>query len=181
MKTDSKRIIWLLLVVVLVMAARSVRALGSDYPNDRPITGSTSWPKGLEKLINITNRVHGFFVNAEDAFFFSGSASQLTAFLREFSQLEGIENRRLVLHDGLGEAKSPWDKTGHPCDWKLYVCPKAWHTRAVLSRQGTNSVEATRAAAQESGYIAEVHFWTGGRIAFDQVDVPKNVEVKKER
>ena len=75
----------------------------------------------------------------------------------------------------------------------LYVCPKGWHNVEVLSRQGTNSVEAIRKAAKEPGYILEVHFWTGdhipfdqfdwtgSHIAFDQVDVPKNVEVKKER
>jgi hypothetical protein len=134
----------------------------------------------LERLVKATNRVHGFFVNAEDIFFYSGSASGLTAFLLDYSKLEGVERRRLILHEGIGEAKSPWEKTGRVCDWKLYACPKGWHNISVLSKQGTNSVQALQKAAAEPGYIVEVHFWTGGRIALDEVEVPKGVVVLKE-
>ncbi len=163
------------------MATWSAFALGSDYPNDRPVNGSTNWPKGLERLVNTTNRMHGFFVNAEDVFLFSRSASSLTAFLRQYSQLEGVESRRLILHPGIGAAKSPWEKTGRTCDWKLYACPKGWHNLAALPRQSTNSVEVLQKAAQQAGYVVEVHIWTGGRIALDQLDIPKNVVVQKER
>jgi hypothetical protein len=165
----------------LLMASRDAFAAGSDYPNDRPVTGSTNWPKGMDRLVNATNRVHGFFVNPEDIFFFSGSASGLTAFLQDYSQLAGVESRRLILHEGVGEAKSPWEKTGRPCDWKLYACPKGWHNLHTLSKQGTNSVEALQKAAKEPGYVVEVHFWTGGRIPLDQVDIPNNVVVQKDR
>jgi hypothetical protein len=172
---------WALVSFALIIGTRSTFALGSDYANDRPVMGSTKWPGGLDKLINITNRVHGFFVNAEDIFFYTGSAPEFTAFLRDYSRLEGIESRRLILHGGLGEAKSPWEKSGRPCDWKLYACPKGWHNIAVLSKSGTNSVEVLQKAAKEPGYIVEVHFWSGGRIALEQVDIPKNVEVKREK
>jgi hypothetical protein len=180
MKTNLQWFVRALAAFVLVAGSWSAFALESDYPNDRPVTGSTNWPKGLTRLINVTNRVHGFFVNQEDIFFFSGNAPQLTAFLRDLSQIEGAVSRRLILHDGVGEAKSPWEKVGRSCDWKLYVCPKGWHNLAVLSRQGTNSVEMLQKAAREPGYVAEVHFWTGGSILFDKIDVPKNIEVKKE-
>lgn len=180
MKTKSRRWIWAVVGCALLMASRDAFALGSDHPNDRPVTGSTNWPKGMERLVNATNRVHGFFVNAEDSFFYSGSASELTAFLHDYSQLEGVERRRLILHDGIGEAKSPWEKTGRACDWKLYACPKGWHNIGRLSKQGTNSVEALQKAAKEPGYIVEVHFWTGGRIALDEVEIPKGVVVLKE-
>jgi hypothetical protein len=181
MKTNSRQFVWAIITWALIITTRSAFGLGSDYPNERPVTASTNWPKGLDKLVNSTNRVHGFFVNQEDMFFFSGNASDLTAFLRDYAQLDGVVSRRLILHDGVGEAKSPWDKAGRPCDWKLYVCPKGWHNIGVLSRQGTNSVEVLRKAAHEPGYVSEVHFWTGGRIAKDQVEIPKNVEVKKEK
>jgi len=181
MKLNIRRLIGILISFALIIGAQNVFASGSDYPNDRPVSGSTNWPKGLDTLINVTNRVHGFWVNQVDTFFFSGNASQLTAFLRDYSQLEGVESHRLILHDGAGEAKSPWEKTGRPCDWELYVVPKGWYNIGVLIKQGTNSVEALRKAGQEPGYIVEVHFWTGGHIAFDQIDVPKNVEVKKEK
>ena len=181
MKIESPRWICTVIGCALLMVSRDAFAFGSDYPNDRPVTGSTNWPKGMDKLINATNRVHGFFVNQEDTFFFSDSAPGLTAFLQDYSQLEGVESRRFILHEGIGEARSPWAKTGRACDWRLYACPKGWHTSAVLSKQGTNSVEALQKAAKEPGYIVEVHFWTGGRIALDQVDIPKNVVVQKER
>jgi hypothetical protein len=181
MKTESQRWIWAVIGCALLMASRDAFALGSDYPNDRPVTGSTNWPKGMDRLVNATNRVHGFFVNAEDIFFFSGSASGLTAFLQEYSQLEGVASRRLILHDGIGEAKSPWAKTGRACDWKLYACPRGRHNLIALSKQATNSVEALQKAAKEPGYVVEVHFWTGGRIALDQIGIPKSVVVQKEK
>lgn len=180
MKIESRRWIWAVVGIALLVASRNAFALGSDHPNDRPVTGSTNWPKGLERLVNATNRFHGVFVNAADTFFYSGSASELTAFLHDYSQLEGVEMRRLILHDGIGEAKSPWDKTGRVCDWKLYACPKSWHSIGALSKQGTNSVNTLQKAAEDPGYIVEVHFWTGGRIALDEVEIPKGVVVLKE-
>jgi hypothetical protein len=175
------RLIAALIACALVVAAPAALALGSDYPPDRPVISSTNWPKGLNALVNVTNRVWGFFVNAEDDFFFSGTAAELSVFLRDYSRLEGIESRRLILHDGVGEAKSPWEKAGRPCDWKLEACPKSWHNIAVLSKQGTNSVEALQKAAKEPGYVVEVHFWTGGRIALDKLAIPGNVLVQKEK
>jgi hypothetical protein len=165
---------------MLLVTASDAFALGSDYPADRPVTGSTNWPAGMSTLVNSTNRVWGFFVNAEDIFFFSGGAPQLTSFLRDYARLEGVETHRLVIHDGAGEAKSPWEKTGRSCDWKLYLCPKGWHNVGVLLKQRTNSVEVLQRAAKEPGYVAEVHFWTGGRINLDKLDIPKNVAVQKE-
>jgi len=133
----------------------------------------------MDKLVNATNRVHGFFVNAEDVFFFSGNASNFTTFLTDYSQMSGVEKHRLILHDGIGEAKSPWDKTGRACDWKFYGCPKGWLNLATL--KGTNFIEVMQKAAKEPGYVLEVHLWTGGRIALDQVIVPQNVEVAKDK
>ena len=40
-------------------------------------------------------------------FFFSGSATNFSDFLRSYSKIEGVENHQLILHDGIGEAKSP--------------------------------------------------------------------------
>ena len=163
----------------LLVATREAFALGADHPNNRPVTGSTNWPKGLDLLINSTNRVHGYFVNAEDIFFFGGSASQLSAFLQKYSELDGVARRRLILHEGTGEAKSPWGKAGRPCDWKMYMCPMGWHKAGVLLQQGTNSIPEIQQAAKEPGYVVEIHFWTGGRIKLGQVAIPKNVVVEK--
>lgn len=181
MRTELQRWLWATIAGGLLALAGDAFALGSDHPADRPVIGTTNWPAGLSALVNSTNRVWGYFVNAEDIFFFSGDASQLTAFLRDYSRLEGLQSHRLVLHRGIGEAKSPWGKTGRPCDWKLYMCPKGWHNVAALSRQGTNSVEVLQKAGREPGYVVEVHLWTGGRIKLGQLDIPKGIVVQKEQ
>jgi hypothetical protein len=179
MKTHSRQLFWTAIIGWAVMLAPGdAFGLGSDYPNGSPVAGSTSWPKGMDKLVNGTNRVHGFFINSADLFFFSGGATNLTAFLADYSLISGVEKHRLILHEGVGEAKSPWEKTGRPCDWRLDGCPRSWLNLASL--KGTNnSLEVLQKAAQEPGYVLEVHFWTGGRIALDQVVVPRNVEVAK--
>jgi len=151
--------------------------LGADYPNCEPVGGSSAWPQGLKELVNTTNRVHGFFVNAEDIFFFSGSATNLGNFLSDYAKLQGIEKHRLVLHEGAGEAKSPWSTNSKSCDWKLYACPKSWLVAGKMSLARTNSTEAIQQAAKDTNFVSEVHFWMGGKISFDQVAVPKNVEL----
>jgi hypothetical protein len=165
MKIKVTRLISKALVIcAVVVAAWRAFGLGSDYQNGQPVGGTSAWPEGLKELVNITNRTHGFLVNAEDVFFFSGNAANFSTFLRDYSKLQGIEKHRLLLHQGEGEAKSPWGKTGKACDWKLSACPNAW-----LARDG-----------RTNGFVLEVHFWTGGKIVLDQVIVPNNVELSGE-
>ena len=181
MKTNTQQLVrTIVFVCAFIITALDVFGLGSGYPNDKPVTGAqiSSWPSGMSGLVDSPNRVHGFFENAEEIFFFSGSATNFSEFLQTYSQIQGIEKHCLILHDGTGEAKSPWDTKGQPCDWKIYGCPKGWLNLATL--KGTNSVEVMQKAAKEPGYILEVHFWTGGHIALDQVSIPKNIEVKKD-
>lgn len=176
MKTlASLSTVGVLIAVFLVMDTGRAFGLGSDYRNDQPVGGTGSWPKGVKELVNTTNRVHGFFVNAEDIFFFAGTATNFADFLRDYSKIQSIEQHRVVLHEGVGEAKSPWDKSGRPCDWKLYACPRSWLNLGKASPE-TNSLEAMRQSAKDTNFVLEVHFWTGGKIAWDQITVPKNVE-----
>ena len=133
--------------------------LGSDWPNSQPARNA-NWPHGMADLVNVTNRVHGFFVNDGDIFFFSGSATNFSSFLEAYAKIDGIVDRhRLILHEGTGEAKSPWDKNGRACDWKLSGQGNGWKDGIITN------------------YVLEVHFWTSGKIALDQVSIPKNIEV----
>jgi hypothetical protein len=152
-------------------------ALGSDYPAGRPVGTSSAWPKGMSELGNLTNRVHGFFVNAEDFFFYAGTADDLAAFLKAYSQIEGIAQHLLILYDGVGDAKSPWETARRPCDWELSGCPESWLVGHAAAAQGTNAVAARELAAKATNYVLEVHFWTGGKIALDQLTIPQNVEL----
>jgi hypothetical protein len=167
----------LLMATAVVGTGANAFALGSDYPAGRPVGSSSAWPKGMSELGNLTNRVHGFFVNAEDFFFYAGTADDLAAFLGAYSKIEGIEQHRLILHDGVGNAKSPWETARRPCDWELSGCPESWLAGHAAMAQGTNAVAARELAANATNYIMEVHFWTGGKIALDQVAIPKNIQV----
>jgi len=163
----KKTILTLFLPVISIFAAAGAFGMGADYPSDKPTGTSDAWPPGMKELVNIPNRVHGFFVNAEDVFFFSGTSKEFAAFLTQYSKIQPVEKHVLILHEGKGEAKSPWDKSGKPCDWKLFGCPESWLTENAKVKAGT--------------YVLEVHFWTGGPIAFDKALVPSNVEVKQDK
>jgi hypothetical protein len=181
MKTNTQQMArTAVFVCSFIITTLDVFGLGSDYPNDKPVTGAqiSRWPSGMSGLVDSPYRVHGYFCNAEDIFFFSGTATNFSEFLQKYSQIQGIEKHCLILHGGTGEAMSPWQTTGRSCDWKIYGCPKGWHNLATL--KGTNSVEV-RKAAKELRYIFEVHFWTGGPIKLEQVSIPKNIEVKKDQ
>jgi hypothetical protein len=160
-----------------LIAAQKAQALGADHPSDKPLTAQTNWPSGLEHLVNTTNRIHGFFVNSEDFYFYAGSEARFAGFLKDYAQLGGTDPKRLIIHEGVGEAKSPWAKEGRPCDWKLYTCPKGWHSLGRLAMDKSSTPEQRRKAAQEPGYVLELHVWKGGTIALDRIEIPKNIVV----
>jgi hypothetical protein len=167
MKTPISKLLWLLVAGALWSVGDEAFGLGADYPQGRPVGGSSGWPGGMSELVEATNRVHGFFVNTQDIFFYSGTADDLTTFLKRYLQVQGIEAHRLVLHAGIGGAKSPWEKANRACDWKLTGCPRSW--LAAASGAGAK-------AATDTNYVLEVHFWTGGKVALNDVVIPKDIE-----
>jgi hypothetical protein len=142
----------------LALSALPALGLGGDHPNGEAVSVA-SWPKGLGALVNGTNRVGGFWVNSSDTFFFTGTKSGFGAFLQDYSKVQQIEKPLLILHDGKGEAYDLGGGNRRPCDWMLTVSPKD-------------------GAHWNSNSVVEVHFWTGGKIAYDPAAVPKNIEVK---
>lgn len=146
----------------IMLAAANVFGLGSDWPNGR-WASEPGWPAGMTNLVNITNRIGGLWVNGQDSFFFSGTANNFSGFLADYSKIGGIENHRLILHSGPGEAYSLGGGNRRPCDWRLDGALAGW-----TKSKATN-------------YVLEVHFWTGGKIALGEVTIPKNVEVVKEK
>ena len=63
----------------LTLAGRNVLGLGGEYANgqthDQP-----GWPAGMKDLVNAKQRIGGMFVNTEDIFFYSGTASEFERF-----------------------------------------------------------------------------------------------------
>jgi hypothetical protein len=140
--------------------------LGGDYPKNGPVGGSSLWPKGLSDLVNSPNRVHGFFVNAEDNIFFVGSADDFGRFLKRYSEISGIVAYKLVVHSEKGVAKSPWDSgAGIPCNWKLVGYAESWKT----------------GDASKKGYVLELHLYLGENPGLDKVPVPKTIAVVREK
>jgi hypothetical protein len=167
------------LLAMLLAMTLGVRAyaLGSDHPANYPVN-LTEVPAGVNELINQTNRVHGYFVNAEDRFFYAGGTAAFEAFLAQYAKLAGIAGHRLIVHAGRGQAKSPWDKgEGKGCDWMMDVAPVSWiegHREVVRD---------TKADTPKSGnreYLVEIHVWTAGNVDLANVTIPAIVKVQNE-
>jgi len=169
-----------IIACVIALAGGNVFGMGGDYPNDRPVA-EPSWPKGMADLVNTTNRIGGLWVNAEDFFFYSGTATNFSVFLAAYAAVEPVDQHRLVLHEGAGEAYSLGGGNRRPCDWELFGCPKSRLVGHAAMAQGTNSTAARQEAARDTNYVLEVHFWTGGKIPVDQLTIPQNVELAGER
>ncbi len=165
-----------------VLGMQNASALGHDFFTNKvaSLPGFVEYPKGFEELVNGTNRIAGYEVNSESVFFFSGSARDFTSFLEAYSKIRAAEAHQLVLHDGVGQARSPWARSSQPCDWKLYSAPRGRLEAFRLMEQGTNSPATVRAVAQDhTNYVLAVHFWTGGRIALNEVRIPANIHTSK--
>jgi hypothetical protein len=140
-------------------------ALGSDHPK-QPVHND-KWPKGLAELVNADNRVHGYFVNWEDVFFFRGDTASLNTFLIQYAQLPDTR-LQVVLHPGKLEVRSPWDKQPRRevvADWKLYATP---FTRDQVQAAGV----------KPGPFVTRIDISLGGSVRLDELRVPANVPVE---
>jgi len=157
-------------LLVLVGAAPSAYGMGGDHPEDRPVGGSPDWPQGVVKLANHGNRIHGFWVNATDFFFYDGNTDVLNAFLEQYAKVPDVEHQ-VVLHPGVGQAQSPWwpgeGKNPLACQWKLNVLRRGWHPDAprLPGKKGPQ-------------YVVTVEVYSGGGIDLAKVKIPAGVAVK---
>ena len=165
-------------LAALSAAAFGLRAfpMGADHPADRPVNLSEA-PAGLNALINWTNRVHGYFVNAEDRFFFAGDSESFSAFLKQYAALDGIAGRRLTVREGKGQARSPWDKgDGKACDWVMDVALVSWvEGHRDVFRDATGGGPGK----EKPKYLAEVEVWNGGAVDLKRVCIPPVIHVAR--
>jgi hypothetical protein len=164
-----------LLVVTLILACSvQVFGMGSDHPTNQPVNLDKA-PAAVNKLINNTNRVHGFWVNGGDRFFFAGDSSTFALFLKQYAALKGIAGHRLIIHPENSVAKSPWDDgNGKPCDWMLDVALVSWregHAKVYRDKDGSPPKEG------EKEYLVELHIWMRSKIDIKKIKVPKGVLV----
>jgi hypothetical protein len=164
-------------LLVLVLGARAY-GLGADHPKDRPVILDQA-PPGLSDLINQKERVHGYFVNAEDRFFFAGDTAAFNDFIQKYAMIDGMAGHRLTIHKGKGRAKSPWDKgEGRPCDWMMDVALVSW---VEGYREVFKDPEVAASKTQKPKYLAEVHVWAEGNVDLSKVKIPASVNVVREQ
>ena len=146
----------------LLLTAQAAFALGSDHPKEK--VSSSGWPKGMSELVNSPERMHGYFVNAVDVFFFVGDQKNFNQALKDYAKIDGVVQRKIIVHEGVGRAKSPWQKDdGKKCDWMIYGCPASW------KGQDPNV----------KGFILEFHIWKDGRIKIEEGALPKGVLIER--
>lgn len=93
-----------LILTLTLIIPTVVWAYGSDHLG-QPVNYDR-WPKGLAELVNAENRVHGYFVNWVDVFFFRGETAAFNEFLAKYSQLPDTK-LHVVIHPGKLEVRSP--------------------------------------------------------------------------
>lgn len=155
---------YIILLIALLFMPGVAQGLGADH-DKRPVNND-GWPKGLADLVNSDNRIHGFFVNWQDYFFFAGDSSAFNEFLQKYSQL--LNTRlQLVIHPGKLEVKSPWDKQPRDlsADWKLYTSPYGPVTQPATAPTNTQ-------------FITRIDLYLGGSVKLDDLKIPENVPVE---
>jgi|TARA_B110000914_G_scaffold48852_1_gene41699 hypothetical protein len=143
-------------------------ASSGHYPNKLEITYDT-WPEGMTALVNLPKRIHGYYVNAADVFFFTGNQKLFNEMLLKYSKIDGIVEHKIVIHEGRGRAKSPWQKIeGLPCDWMIYGCPASW---AWLDSRAEGE-------KKPEGHLIEIHIWKEGSIKIDHGRLLKKIAIE---
>ncbi|MBI3411600.1 MAG: hypothetical protein HY040_25000 [Planctomycetes bacterium] len=140
-----------LVLALSCIVSSEVLALGADHPKG-PVAGNDRWPEGLKELFNRDNRVHGYWVNGEDVFFYSGDTQAFNQFVEAYSKLKNT-SLRVVIHPGAKKARSPWDQADRniPAEWSLY-----------------SSIGAQ--------FQTRLDLWLGSRIKLENLKIPRNVE-----
>jgi len=138
-------------------------ALGSDHPQG-PVAGNNLWPEGLKELVNRPDRVHGYFVNETDVFFYNGDSKALNEFLDGNSKLTNTA-LRVVIHAGTKKARSPWDKAERNI-------PVAWSFHA--SSSPLDGLSVPNAGGR---FYTRVDVWLGSQVKLEELRIPANIEV----
>jgi hypothetical protein len=145
------------------LTAPEAFALGSDHPKG-PVAGNKGWPEGLKELANWQNRVHGFWVNETDVFFYDGESKELNKFMEGYSKLKNTA-LHVVIHAGAKKARSPWDKAERDI-------PVAWSLHASFSPLVRGGMPSPRGR-----FYTRVDVWLGSRLKLEDLRIPAAVAV----
>ncbi len=162
-----KRISSISILVISVVLCGSAFPLGGDHPTGVPVRQNPEWPAGLTDLLNSGRRVNGYWVNANDWFFYAGDTEEFNEFIRGYAGLKETP-LMLVLRSGQGLTGGLGDSTRTiKFDWQADVRRRGWSREAPPDPTG-----------EKSKYVVLVELNTGGQVQLEKVQVPLNVKVK---
>lgn len=153
--------------VLLAVSIQSAFGLAGSHPRGLPVN-NPEWPKELQGLVNRENRAGGYFVNANDFFFFQGDTAAVNEFLGAYAKLKDTP-LIVVLRPGRGEGTLPGEKEKIPMDWQLSVLRRGWSLDAPMD---------PKAPKDKPGCVVIVDVWTGLAVRPEEIRVPPNVEVR---
>jgi len=147
--------------------AAAAFGLGGTYSKDHKVVEQPGWPKGLADLANSPGRVNGYFINANDFFFYAGDAKACGEFLDRYAAFKDMP-LVLILHPGRGLTGGLGDPNpAIPFDWGLSIVRRGW---------GADMPEAYRNSPSQ--VVVTVNLYVGGRVSLNALEVPLTVEVR---
>lgn len=144
------------LLVMSCFAPAICSGMGSDHePGDLPLRNE--WPVGVYDAVNQPIRVHGFWTNSSDVFFYEGATADLNAMTKNLTDAGGTAIK-IVLHAGDGVAQSPWSKKPvGTADWNVTI--------------------TSGNAKPKTKLMVTIDVWLGGSVSLDKLDLPSNAEI----
>jgi hypothetical protein len=142
--------------------------LGGDHDPSRPIAGGEGWPPALTKAMNGAQCVGGYFVNANDRYFFAGDAKAANGFFEECAKVRKTP-LKVIVHPGSGFCKKPWEETRTPCDWTVSV-----------QRRGWTSPETFDGVDDDVDLLITIDLWLGGDFSLSDLHIPASVDVESD-
>ncbi len=131
-------------------------AMGSDHKSGN-LPPHDGWPTGVYDAVNKPNRVHGYWINSSDTFFYKGSNAELQEMTQKLAQAKGAK-AEVILHAGNGVARSPWSQEHiDAADWSVTI-------------SGDGAITRTQDKIR-------VDVWIGGSVTLDDLRFPPEVTV----
>lgn len=169
-------------VALCLSLPSTARALITGGAGNTPIT-DPGWPKGAAAIFNHPGRVAWWegppFGGGQWHAECRGDAKTLNAILTGFAKLEN-KTRRVYVHDGEGQSfwlninREPQKAEAAKIDWEFIVwVPGNWQRLRGMPAD----LNPIGPQAADAGPPVELHIYTGGRVRWADVVMPKGVEV----
>lgn len=168
---------------VIACSGQTAWALIMGGEGNKPLN-DPGWPKGAAAVFNTETRVAWWegppFGGGQWHAECRGDATALSLVLQDYAKVD-IPKKRVVLHDGFGQ--SFWLNTGDKpekmgkalIDWQIMV----WQSDRLKFQQDLPA--RFRGMGLQDQSLAQIDVYTGGFVRWDDVIVPKGLEIIDER